>query len=62
MAAVQHEDEGADASFAIRLAASIGIDLPEACIAGVVANLAVLREHAVRIDAFALPDDIGAEG
>lgn len=61
-AAVQHrEKEGdatADAAFAIRLAAAVGIDLPEACVAGVVANLALLREHQARLDDFALPGDL----
>jgi hypothetical protein len=66
MEAVQHDgrDEAglAGAAFAVGIAASVGIDLPEACVEGVVANLALLREHAARIDDFALPGDIGIAG
>jgi hypothetical protein len=63
MEAVHHDGQGeaglADAAFAVGVAASVGIDLPQACIDGVVANLALLREHAARIDNFVLPGEIG---
>lgn len=65
VAAVQHRemqgDATADAAFAIRLAAAVGIDLPEACVAGVAANLALLCEHQARLDDFALPSDVDSQ-
>ncbi len=56
------DDELADRSFVVTLAARLGIDLPEACIAGVIANEALLREHARLIGEAMLPDDAQAGG
>lgn len=47
----------ADPDIVLRLAAMIGIDLPEPCVPGVTANLALLADHAARLDGFVLPDD-----
>jgi len=47
----------ADPDVVAALAATVGIDLPKACVPGVAANLALLAEHAGRLDGFVLPDD-----
>ncbi len=50
------QQKPADPAFVYALAATIGIDLPDACVAGVAANLALLAEHAARLDGFVFPN------
>jgi hypothetical protein len=47
------DDDGADANALHAAAAQIGLTLPEACIDGVLANVALLKSHAALVEAFA---------
>ncbi|WP_336958309.1 hypothetical protein [Sphingobium aquiterrae] len=49
---------GADRAVVALVARLIGMDLPEAAVAGVAANLALLGAHLARLDGFG-PEDVG---